>query len=625
MKLFKYLIISQILIVIVLAGDNWDYSIPNVSYLHRTTNEPWDIHMLIIDLKNPGTSLKNVIGQDKAWGREVVSQMAERHEAIAAVNTDFCGYDRGIPEGLCIIDNEIIIAPKYRTAIGFTNSYSAQIGMWTDRWNWYAKVRDAEGNEHDVVMMNLDINLDWLCLFTDEYGHTTPGKSVSSNVVEVVVGSDSTVQEIRKNKTGIQISTGCYVLTGRESAADWLSTNISLGEKLTLELTTVPDWRNLWQAASGGPRIVKDGQYYADPIATFPNGEDFTLNFKNSYYNYRHPRCAAGITVNGDTLILAVVDGRQPSHSIGMTLHELADLMIEFGIVDALQFDSGGSATFYYKNFVRNSPSDGTERAVAGALCIFCDKNYLNIAPQANILDYSGEYSPDYSILKLIDGNKSRGSGKWVGEVSDSLHWVELDLGKIYTITHYQLFHGFYCGDPDYLNTKEFTIFSRSDTSKQWQEDFHVINEKYQARDNLCTFETLKNIRYVRFEVSQANHVTDDNILRQPEFEIYIEDTTATTINSNSYFVPKSFKLFQNYPNPFNPRTTIIFSIPYQTDVKLKIYNLLGMEVLTLLDRQTSPGNHSIEFNSHILPSGIYYYRLETNYYSTTRKMTLMK
>lgn len=104
--------------------------------------------------------------------------------------------------------------------------------------------------------------------------------------------------------------------------------------------------------------------------------------------------------------------------------------------------------------------------------------------------------------------------------------------------------------------------------------------------------------------------MTDDNILRQPEFEIYIEDTTATTINGNSYFVPKSFKLFQNYPNPFNPRTTIIFSIPYQTDVKLKIYNLLGMEVLTLLDRQTSPGNHSIEFNSHILPSGIYYYRL---------------
>ena len=92
--------------------------------------------------------------------------------------------------------------------------------MWTDRWNWYAKVRDAEGNEHNVVMMNLDINLDWLCLFTDEYGHTTPGKSVSSNVVEVVVGSDSIVQEIRKNETGIQISTGCYVLTGRESAAD---------------------------------------------------------------------------------------------------------------------------------------------------------------------------------------------------------------------------------------------------------------------------------------------------------------------------------------------------------------------------------------------------------------------
>jgi len=343
---------------IAIAGDVWDYSRSNISYLHRSTNEPWDIHLLIIDLKNPGTALKNVIGQDKAWGREVVSSMANRHEAFAAVNSDFCGYERGIPEGLCVIDNEIVIAPKYRTAIGFSKSYSGRIGMWTDRWNWYAKVIDAQGNEHDIVMMNLDINENWLCLYSDQYGHTTPGNSVSSNVVEVLVGPDSTVSSSRDNQTGINIPEDHYVLTGREAAADWLRNNITVGETLELDLITVPDWKNLWQAASGGPRIVENGAYYADPIATFPNGEDFTLSFKNGYYNTRNPRCAVGLTVNGDTLILAVVDGRQPSHSVGMTLQELANLMIEFGAWDALQFDSGGSATFYYNRHVFHKLQD---------------------------------------------------------------------------------------------------------------------------------------------------------------------------------------------------------------------------------------------------------------------------
>lgn len=622
----KYIILVLLIfpVIHIFAGDTWDYSIPNISYLHRSTSEPWDIHVLIIDLKNPGISVKSAIGQDKAWGREIVSQMAQRHGATAAINSDFCGYDRGIPEGLNIIDNEIIIAPKYRTAIGFTKYFSALIGMWTDRWNWYAKVRDEDGNEHDVVMMNLDINQDWLCLFTDKYGHTTPGSSISNNVVEVVVNADSIVQEVRQNQSGIQVPEGSYVLTGREGAANWLTDNITVGEKLTLDLITVPDWKNLWQAASGGPRIVQNGQYYADPIATFPNGEDFTLSFKNSYYNSRHPRSAAGITVNGDTLILAVVDGRQPSHSVGMTLHELADLMIEFGATDALQFDSGGSATFYYNGVVRNSPSDGTQRAVAGALCIFSEEKYINIAPDATIVAYSGEYLPDHPVEKLIDGKKSRDSGKWV-ELEGGLHWVELDLGSIFKVTNFQLYHAFYCGDPDYLNTKEFGIFTRIDTAAQWQEDFHIINDDFQYRDNLCTYEVPKNVRYVRLEISKANHVDYENILRQPEFEIYIRDTTTTSIDRETTKMVSEYNLFQNYPNPFNPSTKIEFFIPLNGFVSLKVYNILGKEVRTLLNQELAEGYHSVTFEAGNLPVGIYIYILQAADFKESKKMLILK
>lgn len=620
----------------VFAGDTWDYSVPNVAYLHRTTNTPWDIHVLIIDLKNPGLNVKTVLSNDQLWGREIVSSMANRHGAVAAINGDFFGTHNGVPQGITVIDNDIKIAPKYRTALGFTSNFSAMVGMWTDRWNWYAKVIDEQENQHDIVMMNLDVNQDWLCLFTGDYGYTTPGNSLSNNVVEVVVGSDSIVQQIRQNQSGVNINAGSYVLTGREQAANWLLNHITIGEKLMLDLITVPDWHNLWQAISGGPRIVQNGQYYSDPIAVFPSGEDFTLSYKNSYYNTRQPRCAAGTTINGDSLVFAVVDGRQPSHSVGMTLQELANLLIEFGVVDGLQFDSGGSATFFFDGFVRNQPSDGTERLVANSLCVFSTERYKNVAPNSSILAYSDELLPDHPVTKLIDGERSRNSGKWADTVSDT-PWVELDLGGVQQVTHYQLFHAFYAGDENYLNTKEFYIYTRTDTNQQWIVDFHVLNDHYEEKDNLCTYTSAKPVRYVRLEIAQSNHLTYEDILRQPEFEIYVVDTTWSSTDHGINLIPPGYKLYQNYPNPFNPSTTIEFSIPREEFITLKIYNILGQEVATLVSKKLNQGNYTYIWDASGFSSGVYVYKL-CCYPSTksaqgqagssfvqTRKLILMK
>jgi hypothetical protein len=622
----KIIIILSLLISNSLfATDTWDYSIPNVSYLHRTTNDPYDIHVMIIDLKNPGLKLETVLAQDKCWGREVVSAMANRHGAQAAMSGDFCSLSNGIPQGITVRNDEILVAPKYRTAIGFTESFSSVVGMWTDRWNWYAKVIDQQNNEHDIVMMNLDCNQDWLCLYTDKYGTISPGSSLSNNVVEVVVGPDSLVTEIRQNQSGITIPAGYYVLTGREQSATWLTNNITVGERLFLDLITIPDWHNLWQAISGGPRIVQNGLYYADPIAVFPGGEDFTLSYKNAYYNTQQPRASAGITINGDTLILAVVDGRQPSHSIGMTLQELANLLIEFGAYDGLQFDSGGSATFFFDGSVRNQPSDGQERAIANSFCVFSTDRYENIAPQSTILDFSDELLPDFSVTKLIDGDRSRSSGKWADVTSDT-PWVELDLGEGKPVTHFQLFHSFYAGDPDYLNTVEFYIYTRNDTTLPWNQDFYVLNDTlFQSRDNLCTYSVPQNVRYVRLEITQCNYLSYEDVLRQPEFEIYILDTTWAAIEKNQMNIPDGYKLYQNYPNPFNPRTNIQFSIPRTEFVTLKIYNLLAQEVATLVSDKLNAGNYTYTWDAGSLASGVYLYKLQTGNDIQTKKMILLR
>jgi hypothetical protein len=91
--------------------------------------------------------------------------------------------------------------------------------------------------------------------------------------------------------------------------------------------------------------------------------------------------------------------------------------------------------------------------------------------------------------------------------------------------------------------------------------------------------------------------------------------------------LPLSFELSQNYPNPFNPTTKIGFRIPIGTSgiVSLKVYDILGREVATLVNEEKSAGIYEVEFNAESLSSGIYFYRLQTGNFVDTKKFTLMK
>jgi hypothetical protein len=84
--------------------------------------------------------------------------------------------------------------------------------------------------------------------------------------------------------------------------------------------------------------------------------------------------------------------------------------------------------------------------------------------------------------------------------------------------------------------------------------------------------------------------------------------------------------LFPNYPNPFNPTTTLQFDLMQQARVTLKVYNVLGQEVVTLIQGEPlSAGVHTVRFDASSYPSGIYIYRLETPGFSAARKMVLLK
>ena len=88
---------------------------------------------------------------------------------------------------------------------------------------------------------------------------------------------------------------------------------------------------------------------------------------------------------------------------------------------------------------------------------------------------------------------------------------------------------------------------------------------------------------------------------------------------------PSSFGLEQNYPNPFNPTTTIRFSIPVETDVRLNVYNALGQEVAEIINSRLKEGYHDVDFDAGSLTSGIYFYRLEADKFVDVKKMIILK
>jgi hypothetical protein len=98
-----------------------------------------------------------------------------------------------------------------------------------------------------------------------------------------------------------------------------------------------------------------------------------------------------------------------------------------------------------------------------------------------------------------------------------------------------------------------------------------------------------------------------------------------TTDVENTKLPVSEFKLMNNYPNPFNPLTTINYSIGKEGRTKLTVYNLIGSEVAVIVDENKPTGNYSVQFNAGTLPSGVYFYKLESGSYSATKKLVLMK
>lgn len=153
------------------------------------------------------------------------------------------------------------------------------------------------------------------------------------------------------------------------------------------------------------------------------------------------------------------------------------------------------------------------------------------------------------------------------------------------------------------------------------------------AKYNSGDYNAAKNILFAF--LNQLNQFVTDGLISSAEAQPLIDYANQIidainfslpkTENDDSKQLPEDFVLNQNYPNPFNPSTTISYQLPVASHVSLKVYDLLGNEVVSLINEFKGAGSYSVNFDAAGLSSGTYFYRLNTGSFTETKKLLLMK
>ncbi|HCN24892.1 MAG TPA: hypothetical protein DIS65_05930, partial [Candidatus Marinimicrobia bacterium] len=154
---------------------------------------------------------------------------------------------------------------------------------------------------------------------------------------------------------------------------------------------------------------------------------------------------------------------------------------------------------------------------------------------------------------------------------------------------------------------------------------FFWVDQYWENHTELLPFEINSESFRIQIGIKPDNTLEYRGIKIDKLKLIYPSENNPMAINNNGNNIPKQILLHQNYPNPFNPITSITFELPVDSDVQLSIYNLTGKKVRTLIHEIKDAGKHTIQLNGNNLPSGIYFYALDTPSNKLVKKLVLIK
>lgn len=351
--------------VLVLGGVSPEFreSAPGISVGHAVRDEPWSVHIVRVERSQPRLRFfPSLAFHDRIGLNPLSDQVAlfpkSLGVAVAAINGDFYAIENdpmpGDPRGLFIQQGVLVSAPIERDCLWFNGSGKPHIDTVRPRFmlrvgesapQEFGLNEDFDGSRPVVLTPAASTAIEWdppsgWILSRDG---SQPGLALKAGqrLRAVVRGP------VTSHRTPLEPD--CWILRAGAN----LQNHLRPGAPVILETRTEPSLEAAVSAIGGGPALVHLGQ---------PTGKSAARSSE------RHPRSAFGW--NERHCFLVVVDGRQAGLSVGMTLAELSEFLVELGCQEAINLDGGGSTELILDGRVLNSPCYGRERATATSLLV---------------------------------------------------------------------------------------------------------------------------------------------------------------------------------------------------------------------------------------------------------------
>lgn len=338
---------------------------------------PLSISIITVDLTNPFVALTAAVQGGAVQGPGArLSAIADSVHAQAGVNGDYFDIGgSGAPINALVVGGQLLHQPSAAAVFFVGADKQPHLGPVT----WRAVVTPPNSAPLSISGLN-----DWsastpLALLTRELGNSN-AYGATEAVLQPAAGAGAfTVVSVAENlNTLASLAPGQIGIAAHAGTATSVAAAFAQGETVNVAYQGDPPLASIATAVGGGPMLVRGGAPYDDPAAPAPQES-----------NVRYPLTGAGISADGHTLWLVVVDGRRPGVSVGITRPMFGALFIALGVADAMAFDSGGSSEMVIRHpgdtgvSVVTSPSDGRERSIADGLFVL---NSAPVGPVSQIL-----------------------------------------------------------------------------------------------------------------------------------------------------------------------------------------------------------------------------------------------
>ena len=366
--------------------------VPGVLHRHLiVAGGPWSVHVVEVDLRQPGLSIRAAHADDQLRGRETVSAMVQRKTSdtariVVAINADFFNLKTGEDENNQVVEGEIYKGLQVTDAPADTSRrVHSQFGVTgtgrplIDTLVFRGTVVRFNGTAARLDGINYRAHPFAWVLYTSRAGATVPWDSTVATLdIRLRYLSQrrdtSVYQVVSFPMAGGTAQLGDGPVLSLPVTADSARDVPKPGEMIRIQTNLQPAPLGLRTVVGGWPRLVVHGQSMADGVDRIEG------SFPKSLVG-RNPRTGVGFSRDSTTLYLIAVDGRQ-AESAGMSLTEFAALMIRLGVYEGLNLDGGGSTAMVIDGMLVNTPSDTerktgqhVERTVGNALLVVLSRH----------------------------------------------------------------------------------------------------------------------------------------------------------------------------------------------------------------------------------------------------------